>query len=85
MASQLRGELSFATVNKLLEGADSLISKEILDLSEVTRCDSAGIALLLELQRRAQRAGRKLQLTGASAQLKQLIHSYALNGILVTA
>jgi phospholipid transport system transporter-binding protein len=85
MASKLTGELSFATANKLLADADGLISAEILDLSSVTRCDSAGIALLLELQKRAQRTGRKLQFSGVSPQLKQLIHSYALNGILALA
>lgn len=85
MAPKLTGELSFTTVNQLLTSADSLIANDTLDLSSVTRCDSAGIALLLELQRRAQRAGRKLQLIGASPQLKQLIHSYTLNGILVSA
>lgn len=82
MPPKLTGELSFATVNNLLNNAESLISSEILDLSGITRCDSAGVALLLELQRRAD---RKLQLNGMSLQLKQLIHSYGLNGILVSA
>lgn len=83
--SALRGELGFTTVSGLLDNADSLISKDILDVSGITRCDSAGIALLLELQRRAQRQGRKLKFSGAPEQLTKLIRSYALNGILEVA
>ena len=79
------GELSFSTVGQLLDSADAMISKDILDVSGVTRCDSAGIALLLELQRRAKCRGRTLKFAGANEQLSQLIRSYALNGILATA
>lgn len=85
MTSNPTGELSFATVCKLLNDADSMISKDIIDVSGVTRCDSAGIALLLELQRRAQLKGRKLKFSGANEQLTKLIRSYALNGILEAA
>ena len=85
MASTLTGELSFSSVNEVLKQADVLISKENLDLSGVTHCDSAGLALLLELQRRAQAAGRSLKLVGANDQLQQLVRSYALNDILAVA
>lgn len=85
MAATLTGELSFASVNEALKQADLLISKDTLDLSGVTHCDSAGLALLLELQRRAQTAGRPLKLVGANDQLQQLVCSYALNGILGVA
>lgn len=44
-----------------------------LDLSKVSRCDSAGLALLLECQRRAQ---GKLQLSGVSPQLRTLMDFY---------
>lgn len=82
---QLSGELSFASVNAALKQADALIEEGVLDLTGVTRCDSAGLALLLELQRRAKAAGRPLKLTGANAQLQQLIRSYALDGIMAAA
>ena len=85
MASTLIGELTFGSVNAALKQADDLISKGVLDVSRVTRCDSAGVALLLELQRRSQAAGRVLKIEGANEQLKQLVRSYGLNGILVAA
>ncbi|MBE9561695.1 MAG: STAS domain-containing protein [Proteobacteria bacterium] len=50
----LTGELSFATVGKLLTELTSKITtleaKELtIDLKEVTKADSAGLALLIEL------------------------------------
>lgn len=81
----LSGELSFATVSGHLAQASALIAAPTLDLSGVTRCDSAGIAFLLELQRRAQAANRPLTFTGASPQLQELAQSYGLSGILATA
>lgn len=45
----LSGELSFATAAGHLRRASALTAADTLDLSGLTRCDSAGIALLLEL------------------------------------
>lgn len=81
----LSGELSFATVPRLLTQAPALMAAPSLDLSGVTRCDSAGIAFLLELQRRTQAAGRPLHWTGASAQLLDLAQAYGLTGIMALA
>ncbi len=56
---RLSGELCFANVNALLMEFTqlSLLSKGgILDLHDVTRTDSAGLALLIELLKRAQNA-----------------------------
>lgn len=71
----LSGELSFVTVPDLyrpgnhLFGADPLVS---LDLSGITRVDSAGIALLIELTRAVRHAGGELRLEGAPPQLLAL-------------
>jgi phospholipid transport system transporter-binding protein len=50
---QLSGELSFATVGALLSEFTqraALSPPKVLDLSDVTRTDSAGLALLIELR-----------------------------------
>lgn len=56
---QLSGELSFATVNGVLEESRTVLfgkpSPRIdIDLGTVTRADSAGLALLIEWLRMAQ-------------------------------
>lgn len=82
---KLSGELSFATVSGHLRQATALLADETLDLSGLTRCDSAGVALLLELQKRAAAGGKALRFKGASPQLQELAHSYGLSGILALA
>jgi phospholipid transport system transporter-binding protein len=60
---KLEGELGFPTVMGLLEESEAAFgeAKEItLDLSGVTRINSAGIALLVEWVARARHAERKL-------------------------
>ncbi|WP_293369293.1 STAS domain-containing protein [Nevskia sp.] len=82
MSAVLEGELSFARVPHWLTQADALASAEALDLSRVSRADSAGLALLLELSRRAQRQGHALRLLGAPMQLVQLATFFGLEGVL---
>lgn len=51
------GELSFATVPAFLNDCRQLFAKEsdvTLNLSEIQRADSAGVALLVDLQRQAR-------------------------------
>ncbi|HWU69316.1 MAG TPA: STAS domain-containing protein [Stenotrophobium sp.] len=78
---KLNGELRFATVPAALKQAETGVG-EVLDLSAVSRADSAGIALLLELQRRAQAQGRTLRIDGASQQLRGLVRFFGLENIL---
>lgn len=49
-----------------------------LDLTAVTRVDSAGLALLAELQARARAAGRALTLDGVPAGFNELSAAYRL-------
>lgn len=56
---RLAGELSFATVSTLLVDIIQRIMQtppQIIDLEEVTRFDSAGLALLIEIQKQMQPA-----------------------------
>lgn len=74
----LSGELNFSTVPALLAAAPA----ESLDLSAVTRCDSAGLAALLELRRRAQRQKRSLRLVNAPTQMRELAAFFGVDSIL---
>ena len=77
--------LNFSTVSVVLAQADSLIAAGTLDLATVTRADSAGISLLLELSRRAQKRGVQLRITGANEQIRSLLKFFGLDGILTLA
>ena len=75
------GALTFETVPDLyrssagwFEGAGELI----LDLAQVERADSAGLALLIEWLRRAQAANRTLRFANTPAQVQTLIR---INGL----
>lgn len=78
----LTGELTVESVPALLGQADALARCGTLDLSQVGNADSAGVAFLLELTRRARRAGQPLQLTGAGPQLRRLVAFFGLESAL---
>lgn len=81
---RLDGALSFDTVPGLWREVrvwadDGDAGSEIgIDLSGVTRADSAGLALLIELQRLARTHGRTLKFQNIPAQLRQLIYANGL-------
>jgi anti-anti-sigma factor len=78
----LSGELTVATVPGLMGQADALAASGVVDLSQVTGADSTAVAFLLELTRRAQRAGKALQITGAGDQLRRLVAFFGLESAL---
>lgn len=81
---ELLGELSFASVGRALKKTTRLFSGSshtIFDLSGVVRADSAGIALLLEWQRRAQEAGVRLEYSHPPAQLLAIARVAGVDGI----
>ena len=78
----LEGEICFAGVQRLLRRADELAAAGTLDLSRVTRVDSAGLALLLELNRRCHARGGKMILRGADQRLRRFARFFGLDGIL---
>lgn len=76
MAQALSGDLTFATALEKLEDLRRELSQPgqpaTLDLSGVTRVDSAGLSLLLELTRVARAHRRELSFTGAPEPLLRL-------------
>ena len=68
------GEISFRTVTQILSEGRVLIEtlavgKLALDLSAVTKTDSAGLALVVDWIRIARQRGSHLQIVGAPSQL----------------
>ena len=58
----VRGDMSFATANSLLRRSDKLFARHqslAIDLSAVTKADSAGLALIIEWK--SQAAGRQAE------------------------
>ena len=86
MTHALSGELSFATATATLDQTVKPFSAGgaglVLDLSGVTRADSAGLALLLELARLARENKTGLQIANAPPQLRQLAEFFGLSGLL---
>lgn len=82
MTSALEGELSFATIAALLPRAESLLGSARLSLAGVTRADSAGLAFLLELTRRAHARGIELAFIDAPAQIIGLARFFGLDPVL---
>lgn len=81
----MEGELSFESVPGLLRQADALAASGAIDLGRVTRVDSAGVAFLLELTRRAQTTGRELRLVNAGPELRSLLEFLEIDGVLKLA
>lgn len=74
---RLTGVLDFTTVPGLIRELTGLFARPrelTVDLGGVTRADSAGLALLLEMQRLAGEGGCSLTLRHAPRSLRNLIH-----------
>jgi phospholipid transport system transporter-binding protein len=78
----LTGELTLKRMPALLQQAGTLATAGTLDLSAITRADSAGVAFLLELTRRAQQRGSSLRFAAAPPQLRQLTDFFGLTSAL---
>ena len=74
----LHGALDAATAPALREHLVSALRRSgrllILDLGEVSVCDTAGLAVLVGVQRRAAALGITVQLAAPSAQIVGLLH-----------
>ena len=86
MAHAIRGELSFKNVVAALDAARAELNGGQgafeVDLSGVTRADSAALALLLELSRQARARGRELRCSGAPEQLRRLAGFFSVTEVL---
>ncbi|MGH8445394.1 MAG: STAS domain-containing protein [Solimonas sp.] len=78
----LDGPLTFATAEPWFGRLDALTAGDTLDLGQVTHCDSAGAALLLELRRTALKKGRSLAFINAPRQLRDLVIFFGLDDVL---
>ncbi len=85
---RLSGELGFGTVSRLLKDSRAGFSdgNDIeVDLSGVTRADSAGLALLVEWLREAERAGRAISFVNMPAQMQSIARICGLDDILTAS
>ena len=78
-------ELTFARMRDWLPRIDQLVDTSRIDLSAVTRIDSAGAALLLELKRRAHKRGRSLEFVNPTQQVRGLLEFLQVDGVLKLA
>ncbi|NIR84688.1 MAG: STAS domain-containing protein [Gammaproteobacteria bacterium] len=79
----ISGPLTFASVAELYgSGTGELPAGDIeIDLRGVTQVDSAGLALLVEWQKRARRNGATISLRQAPSQLLELIRVCGLRAV----
>lgn len=71
----LQGPVVFATAGELLKAGNTLFAGNAgvhLDLSKVTRVDSAALALLIEWLRQAEHTGHTLQFSGMPEKLRSI-------------
>ncbi len=82
----LHGEMGFASVLALLEQTRPLLldghGPLEIDLAEVGRVDSAGLALMIEWMRLAQQGGRELRFLNLPPQLMAIAQASDLDGVL---
>ena len=81
----LQGELGFSSVSAVLEhaGVNMLAKKQLtVDLKDVTRADSAGLALLVEWLRESELAGNSIEFVNVPAQLLSIARVCGLDDIL---
>ena len=79
------GELTFSTVNDILEQSRTLfelIPSLDIDLDDVTRSDSAGLALLVEWVRSANQANKKIVFHNIPAQMLAIATASGLDELL---
>lgn len=80
----VRGELSFATADALYRQSLQLLTndKMLIDLSAVSRADSAGVALLIEWMRMARSQKATIYYENVPAQILSMVQVAGLQNIL---
>ena len=82
---RVSGVIDFDSVPDMLRESVARFGEQgdiVLDLSGVTRANSAGLALLIEWQRLARRPGRTLTIRNAPASLRNLARVSELESVL---
>lgn len=80
----LHGELDQDLLVPLWEARQATAGTAIIDLSQTTRVDTAGLALLVHFVALIRRQGREAQLVGKSENLQTLIGLYNLPADLIS-
>lgn len=84
---KLVGELSFNSALMALEKTSDIfvspMAKMVFDLAQVTKADSAGLALLLEWLRLASLSGAELHYVNLPRQLLAMAHVAGVDEILI--
>lgn len=62
----------------LLQNIDKLDRKVVLDLSQITELDTAGVQLLLMFKKKIVNAGGKLKVSAISEPVRQVLTSFSL-------
>lgn len=81
----LAGELSFATVTRLHGEARPLFAQQgdiRVDLQDIERADSAGLALLIEWMRNARELGKSIQFLNIPQQMLAIARVSSLDQVL---
>ncbi len=79
------GELTFNTASQILTAAPSLFEKQSnleIDLANVTRSDSAGLALLIDWMRYAQKGNKEIVFHHMPKQLLAIANASGLDELL---
>ncbi len=83
---RLAGELSFDTVPDLVRQGTALMARcsspVVVDLGDVRRTDSAGLALLVEWMREARRQGKDIRFRNIPEQMRALARVAEVESIL---
>lgn len=85
---RLSGPVTLNTAVPLMAQGRPLLARlppeATLDLSKVTRVDSAGVALLVEFWRLREREGARLEFVSIPAELQPLLQLYDLEAVFGT-
>ncbi len=86
---RISGEMSFATVAGLLKSSERMFADASgaleVDLSAVSRADSAGLVLLIEWLRQAKGLGREIRYVGVPQQMMAIAVASDLEEVLPIA
>lgn len=77
------GDWTQAGAPAVLAQAERYLAAGELDLSGIQRVDSAGVALLLELTRRARLTGKALRFTRMPSNLATLVTFFGVDDLLI--
>jgi phospholipid transport system transporter-binding protein len=80
---RVSGELSFKTVPALISSSQVFFKKNNdIDLADVSRADSAGVALLIEWRRQAQKQNKSVCFSNIPSQMLAIARLSGVNELL---